>query len=188
MPRPAFDVTGVTAGVRGLARARTGRRGEPMWVAAVAELVGSCGSCTAAAAAGRRDDVAPWESERGGAVASAERKPVRGIRSRESVMVEVMEMDEAQAGGFCLYVLITRSCTGFTVLNPAYQNPDRRGRAGATRGDRDDQDGEKVPFPRFVTFLVRRLGLPASRGAPGTLVEKAGTVETASLSILDRLV
>ena len=143
MPRPAFDVTGVTAGVRGLARARTGRRGEPMWVTAVAELVGSCGSCTAAAAAGRRDDVAPWESERGGAEASAERKPVRGIRSRESVMVEVMEMDEAQAGGHCLFVLITRSCTGLTVLSPAYQNHDRRGRAEVTRGDRDDQDGER---------------------------------------------
>jgi len=123
MPRPAFDVTGVTAGVRGLARARTGRRGEPMWVAGVAELVGSCGSCTAAAAAGRRDDVAPWESERGGAVASAERKPVRGIRSRESVMVEVMEMDEAQAGGHCLYVLIDEELYGAHGVEPCVSDP-----------------------------------------------------------------
>ena len=36
-------------------------------------------------------------------------------------------------------VLITRSCTGFTMLNPAYQNPDRRGRAEVTRGYRDDR-------------------------------------------------
>ena len=120
-----------------------------MWAVAVAEPAGSCGSCTA----GRRDDVAPWESERGGAVASAERKPVRGIRSRESVMVEVMEMDEAQAGGFCLLVLIPRSCTGFTVLNPAYQNPDRRGRAGVTRGDKDDQDEERLLNTQIFTCV-----------------------------------
>jgi hypothetical protein len=31
-------------------------------------------------------------------------------------------------------VLITRSCTGLKVLNPAYQNPDRGGRARVTRG------------------------------------------------------
>ena len=39
-------------------------------------------------------------------MASAERKPVRGIRSRESVMLEVMETDEVHAGGHCVYVLI----------------------------------------------------------------------------------
>ena len=32
-----------------------------------------------------------------------------------------------------------RSCTGFTVLNPAYQNPDRRGRAGIAHDDKDDR-------------------------------------------------
>ena len=45
--------------------------------------------------------------ERGGAVASAERKPGRGICSRESVMLEVMETDEVHAGGLaCTRVLI----------------------------------------------------------------------------------
>jgi hypothetical protein len=36
-------------------------------------------------------------------------------------------------------VLMSRSCTGFTVLNPAYQNPDRRGRAGVAHDDKDDR-------------------------------------------------
>jgi hypothetical protein len=53
------------------------------------------------------------------------------------------KMDEVHAIGHrsCVCVLMSRSCTGFTVLNPAYcdQNPDRRGRAGVTRGDRDDR-------------------------------------------------
>jgi hypothetical protein len=35
-----------------------------------------------------------------------------------------------------------RNCTvtGLTVLSPAYQNPDRRGRARETHGDKDDQE------------------------------------------------
>ena len=61
--------------------------------------------------------------------------------ARESVMTEVMEIDEAHAIDHrsCVRVLIMRCDTGFTVLNPAYQNPDRRGRAEVTRGYRDDQ-------------------------------------------------
>jgi hypothetical protein len=38
---------------------------------------------------------------------------------------------------------LTRCDTGFTVLNPAYQNLDRRDRAGVTHGDRDDRRMEK---------------------------------------------
>jgi hypothetical protein len=47
--------------------------------------------------------------------------------ARESVMTEVMEIDEAHAIDHrsCVRVLIMRCDTGFTVLNPAYQNPDR---------------------------------------------------------------
>jgi hypothetical protein len=57
-----------------------------------------------------------------------------------------MEIDEAHAIDHrsCVRVLIMRCDTGFTVLNPAYQNLDRRDRAGVTHGDRDDRRMEKV--------------------------------------------
>ena len=56
-------------------------------------------------------------------------------------MMVVMEIDEAHAIDHrsCVRVLIMRCDTGFTMLSPAYQNPDRRGRARVTRGYRDDQ-------------------------------------------------
>ncbi len=40
----------------------------------------------------------------------------------------------------------TEELYGVHGVEPAYQNPDRRGRAGITRGDRDDQDGERSRF------------------------------------------
>ena len=49
------------------------------------------------------------------------------------------------------------------MLNPAYQNPDRRGRAGATRGDRDDQDGEKVIKHTDIHLRIRTLIAEAGR-------------------------
>jgi hypothetical protein len=53
-----------------------------------------------------------------------------------------MEIDEAHAIDHrsCVRVLILRSDTGFTMLNPAYQNPDRRGRAGVAHGDKTIKD------------------------------------------------
>ena len=85
-------------------------------------------------ASGRSDD--------GAAMTVAERRPGRGARSaRESGVMVVMEIDEAHAIDHrsCVRVLIMRCDTGFTMLSPAYQNPDRRGRARVTRGYRDDQ-------------------------------------------------
>ena len=44
-----------------------------------------------AESAGRREDGAPWESERSDAAPSAERRPGRGRRSRELTMLEDMD-------------------------------------------------------------------------------------------------
>ena len=102
-----------------------------MWVDGVSRGDG-CGS---EASRGGRD------AERNDAVAAARVIVRDGRSSRESTVLEDMEIDEVHAIDVrsCVCVLITKSCTGFTVLNPAYQNPDRRGRAGVTRGDRDDR-------------------------------------------------
>ena len=56
-------------------------------------------------------------------MASAERKPVRGIRSRESVMLEVMETDEVHAGGHCVYVLIDEELYGAHGVEPCVSEP-----------------------------------------------------------------
>ena len=67
-------------------------------------------------------------------------------------------MDEIHAIDLrsCVCVLMSRSCTGFTVLNPAYQNPDRRGRAEDTRGYRDDR-GWKGPIKHTDIHLRIRI-------------------------------
>ena len=69
-------------------------------------------------------------------------------------MMEVMEIDEAHAIDHrsCVRVLIMRCDTGFTVLDPAYQNPDRRGRAEDTRGYRDDQGWKGLTILSFSPF------------------------------------
>ncbi len=41
------------------------------------------------------------------------------------------------------------------MLNPAYQNPDRRGRVGVTHGDRDDQDGERLIKHTDIHLRIR---------------------------------
>jgi hypothetical protein len=90
--------------------------------------------CGSEASRGGRD------AERNDAAAAA--RVVRDGRSaRESTVLEDMEIDEVHAIDVrsCVCVLMSKSCTGFTVLNPAYQIPDRRGRAGVTHGDRDDR-------------------------------------------------
>ncbi len=43
------------------------------------------------------------------------------------------------------------------MLSPAYQNPDRRGRAEVTRGDRDDQDGERLIKHTDIHLRIRTL-------------------------------
>ena len=94
-----------------------------------------------------RGDGCGSESSRGGRdaerndAAAVARVVVRDGRSaRESTVLVDMEIDEVHAIDVrsCVCVLMSKSCTGFTVLNPAYQNPNRRGRAGVTHGDRDD--------------------------------------------------
>ncbi len=42
-----------------------------------------------------------------------------------------------------------RCDTGFTVLNPAYQNPDRRGRAGVAHGDKTIEDEKAYYTHRY---------------------------------------
>ena len=64
-------------------------------------------------------------------------------------------------------------------MNPAYQNPDRRGRAGVTRGDRDDQDGEKVIKHTDIHLRIRTLIAEAgreTRAATQTIKMKKGPV------------
>ena len=80
------------------------------------------------------------DAERNDAAAAA-RVGRDGRSARESTVLVDMEIDEVHAIDVrsCVCVLMSKSCTGFTVLNPAYQNPDRRDRAGATHGDRDDR-------------------------------------------------
>jgi hypothetical protein len=46
------------------------------------------------------------------------------------------------------------------VFTPAYQNPDRRGRARITRSYKDDQDERRSGSLFFRTLLVQRLGFP----------------------------
>ncbi len=54
-----------------------------------------------------------------------------------------------------------RRCdTGFTMLNPAYQNPDRRGRAGVAHGDKTIEDEKACRFYSEVPFLEESLGHP----------------------------
>ena len=91
--------------------------------------------CGSEASRGGRD------AERNDAAAVA-RVGRDGRSARESTMLEDMEMDEVHASDVrsCVSVLMSRSCTGFTVLNPAYQNPDRRGRAGVAHGDKTIED------------------------------------------------
>jgi hypothetical protein len=59
-----------------------------------------------------------------------------------------------------------RCDTGFRVLNPAYQNPDRRGRAEDTRGYRDDRGWKGLTIlsssPFEQEFLLRGVA-PKSR-------------------------
>ena len=45
-------------------------------------------------------------------------------------------------------------------LNPAYQNPDRRGRAGVTRGYRDDRGWKSLAILRLSPFKEEFLGQP----------------------------
>ena len=47
--------------------------------------------------------------------------------------------------------------------SPAYQNPDRRGRAEVTRGDRDDQDGERFIKHTDIHLRIRTLIAEAGR-------------------------
>ncbi len=81
------------------------------------------------------------DAERNDAAAAARVVARDGRSARESTVSEDMEIDEVHAIDVrsCVCVLMSKSCTGFTVLNPAYQNPDCRGRAGVTHGDRDDR-------------------------------------------------
>jgi hypothetical protein len=60
-------------------------------------------------------------------------------------------------------VLMTKSCTGFTVLNPAYQNPDCRGRAGVTHGDRDDRGWKGYIKHADIHLRIRILIAEAGR-------------------------
>jgi hypothetical protein len=62
----------------------------------------------------------------------------------------------------CVWVLMTRSRTGFTVLNPAYRNPDRRGRAEVTRGYRDDRGWKRLIKHADIHLRI------------GTLIAEAG--------------
>ena len=90
--------------------------------------------CGSEASLGGRD------AERNDAAAAA-RVGRDGRSARESTVSEDMEIDEVHAIDVrsCVCVLMSKSCTGFTVLNPAYQNPDRRGRAGVAHDDKDDR-------------------------------------------------
>jgi hypothetical protein len=56
-----------------------------------------------------------------------------------------------------------KSCTGFTVLNPAYQNPDCRGRAGVTHGDRDDRGWKGYIKHADIHLRIRILIAEAGR-------------------------
>jgi hypothetical protein len=58
---------------------------------------------------------------------------------------------------------MSKSCTGFTVLNPAYQNPDRRGRAGVTHGDRDDREWKGLIKHADIHLRIRILIAEAGR-------------------------
>ncbi len=76
-----------------------------------------------------------------------------------------MEIDEVHAIDVrsCVCVLMSRSCTGFTVLNPAYQNPDRRGRAGVTHDDRDDRGWKGIIKHDDIHLRIRILIAEAGR-------------------------
>jgi hypothetical protein len=71
-------------------------------------------------------------------------------------------------------------------LNPAYQNPERRGRAGITHGDRDDQDGERLIKHTDIHLRIRTLSAEAgreSRTATETIkMEKGPVFEICDLS------
>jgi hypothetical protein len=54
--------------------------------------------------------------------------------------------------------------TGFTMLNPVYQNPDRRGRAGVTRGDRDDRGWKGFIKHTDIHLRIRTLIRVAEAG------------------------
>ena len=115
--------------------------------------------CGSEASRGGRDD------ERNDAAAVA-RVGRDGRSARESTMLEDMEIDEVHAIDVrsCVCVLMTKSCTGFTVLNPAYQNPNRRGRAGVTHGDRDDRGWKGCQFYGSSPFEVVFWGTPVTWG------------------------
>ena len=74
------------------------------------------------------------------------------------------------------------------MLSPAYQNPDRRGGAEATRGDRDDQDGERSIKHTDIHLRIRTLSAEAgreSRAATETIkMEKGPVFEIRDLSTL----
>ena len=55
-------------------------------------------------------------------------------------------MDEAHAGDVdhCVRVLVDEDLYRAQDLNPAYQNPDRRGRANYASATRDDQDERRI--------------------------------------------
>jgi hypothetical protein len=46
------------------------------------------------------------------------------------------------------------------MLNPAYQNPDRRGRAGDAHGDKTIEDEKACRFYGYDPFLVNPWGTP----------------------------
>ena len=81
-------------------------------------------------------------------------------------MLEDMEIDEVHASDVrsCVSVLMSRSCTGFTVLNPAYQNPDRRGRAGVAHDDKDDRGWKGCRFYGGSPFLQSSWDTPFTWG------------------------
>ena len=121
--------------------------------------------CDSEASLGGRD------AERNDAAAVA-RVSRDGRSARESTVSEDMEIDEVHAIDVrsCVCVLMSKSCTGFTVLNPAYQNPDRRGRAGVTHGDRDDRGWKGCRFYDSGPFKVVFWGTPVTWGRPEVAV------------------
>ena len=55
------------------------------------------------------------------------------------------------------------------VFTPAYQNPDRRGRARITRSYKDDQD-EEGPVSNFPGSSSSKIGVPPVENAISTIV------------------
>ena len=69
-------------------------------------------------------------------------------------LIMTAKSDSGKKQEYCNEFIRPRSAVRGSKLNPAYQNPDRRGRARDTRGYTDRSRWRKVPSLRFATFLL----------------------------------